>query len=225
MKKLSYKEIERQRREEDILKTAEQLLRERGYGNLNMDELAETVGISKPTLYQHFDGKDAIALCVLMRSYQRMDEFLSRPLDEPAINRLIAMIRRSMVLYGPGNILGGLRHEMNPQAMWKFVQEHPQLTTRKQEFIQRLHTLVDQAKAEGAIEAGIPTPVVTHVLLALNRSLSDPTLQTEIANNPARLESAIESVIGVFLHGVTPMQASVEALHEGDNDKDSSPSE
>ena len=64
MKKHSYKEIERQRREEDILHVAERLLLERGYGNLNMDELADAVGISKPTLYQHalggYQGKTGV---------------------------------------------------------------------------------------------------------------------------------------------------------------------
>ncbi len=65
----------------------------------------------------------------------------------------------------------------------------------------KLYGLVDKAKEEGDLDATIPTPVVTHTLLALNRSLSDPTLQAEIASNPEKLESAINSVIRVFLHG------------------------
>src|SRR5579859_6144904 len=114
MKKHSYKEIERQRREEDILQIAEGLLLERGYAELNMDELADAVGISKPTLYHHFTGKDEIALRVLMRSYRHMDEFLSAPLDEPAIDRLIGMIRRSLAIHGPGSIMASLHGELGP---------------------------------------------------------------------------------------------------------------
>ncbi len=218
MKKHSYKEIERQRREEEIVKVAERLLLERGYENLNMDELADSVGISKPTLYQHFSGKDEIAARVLMLNYQRLDEFLSRSLNEPAIDRLIALIRRSLVIHGPGSLLGSLRSDMRPQSIWKLIHEYPDLVNRKLGFIQKLNTLVDEAKAEGNIDSRIPTPVVTHVLLALNRSLSDPTLQAEIASNPERLGSAIESIIRVFLHGVTPLPANSQAPPAGETE-------
>lgn len=224
MKKHSYKEIERQRREEDILHVAERLLLERGYGNLNMDELADAVGISKPTLYAHFSGKDAIAVRVLMRSYRHMDEFLSQPVDEPAIDRLRAFIRRSLVIHGPGSVMASMRGEMGPQIVRRLMHDESYLAAYKQEFFQKLHKLVDTAKEEGDIDSSIPTSVVTHILLALNRSLADPTLQAEIASNPNRLDSAIESVIRVFLYGVTPTN-SQESLVNDKEEKLSSPAE
>ena len=64
MTKLSYKERSRLRREQDILRTAARMIRDNGYANLNMDDLADEVGISKPTLYQHFKGKDDKKVCL-----------------------------------------------------------------------------------------------------------------------------------------------------------------
>jgi len=60
--------------------------------------------------------------------------------------------------------------------------------------------------------------------LSLNRSLADPTLQAEIASNPNRLDSAIDSVIRVFLHGVTPTGRQV-TFTASDEEKLVSPAE
>lgn len=41
------------------------LFRKRGYTRVNMDEIAETAGITKRTLYSHFESKDALLENVL----------------------------------------------------------------------------------------------------------------------------------------------------------------
>ncbi len=69
----SYRDVERQRREKDILECAGKLLAERGYADLNMDDLAEAVGISKPTLYQHFKSKEDLVTQVVFQSYETME--------------------------------------------------------------------------------------------------------------------------------------------------------
>ena len=74
MGKITYKEKEKQRREVEILQKAAQLLTERGFANLNMDDLAEVVGISKPTLYQHFKSKDDLVTQVVIENFRVMDE-------------------------------------------------------------------------------------------------------------------------------------------------------
>jgi AcrR family transcriptional regulator len=208
MTKRSYKEVEKQRREEEILTAAGRILVERGYANLNMDELAEAVGISKPTLYQHFKSKEELAVRVVFNSFKAMGELISRPLDEPAIDRLTGMIRLSLKNHTAGSILTGLRSELRPEMMWKVMNSYPGLEEHKAKFNERLYELVNKAKEEGAIDPDIPTPVVTHSLFALNRSLGDPALQAEYANSPEKLERAVNSIVRVFLYGVTPVPHS-----------------
>ena len=204
MTKHSYREGELQRREEAILNNAEQLFLERGYANIKPDDIANVVGISKATLYQHFKSKDELVVKVLLRSYRSMNEFLAQPLDEPAIERLIAVIRRALAIHAPISIGASLSSGMRLESLWKTLHDYPQLADGKECFIQHLNTLVNKAKGEGNIDSSIPTPVVTYTLLALNRSLSDPILQAEFANNPEQLEGVMSSVIRVFLHGVAP---------------------
>src|SRR5260221_5554576 len=143
MTKQSYKDRERQRRENEILNCAEQLFVERGYANLNMDDLANGVGISKPTLYQHFKSKDDLAVRILLRSYQAMDDFLTRPLEGPAIERLIGLIRRSLTIHAPIGIIASLRGDMRPESMWKMAHRYPELADCKTNFKKSLFELVN----------------------------------------------------------------------------------
>ena len=206
--KHSYKDVERQRRETDILLAAERLLIEGGYTNLNMDELANLIGISKPTLYQHFKSKDELAVRVLLRSFSSIDEFISRPLDGPAIERLFELLRRFLAIQAPGSLSATLRPDLHPQMIMATMGNFPEFEGRKLQFLKHISSLVDTAKAEGSIDADIPTPIVTHMLLALSQSLARPSIQAQIANTPAQIEGAVNSVLRVFQHGVAPLPIS-----------------
>ena len=48
-----------------IMDAAYGLFRQRGYTRVNVDEIAEAAGITKRTLYSHFDSKDALLEAVL----------------------------------------------------------------------------------------------------------------------------------------------------------------
>ena len=92
-KKLSFKQRERQRREQEILRVAAQLIRERGYANLNMDDIAEEVGVSKPTLYQHFKSKDDMVAATMVKAMEDMDAFMRSLEGKSPINQLELILR------------------------------------------------------------------------------------------------------------------------------------
>src|SRR4051794_24864006 len=73
MNKMPYKEREKGRREHEILLNARRLIRESGYSALNMDDLADAVGISKPTLYQHFKSKEDLITHVLISGMEEIE--------------------------------------------------------------------------------------------------------------------------------------------------------
>jgi AcrR family transcriptional regulator len=49
--------------EERILDAADQLLAQRGYPSITMDDLAATAGVAKSTIYQRFQSKEHVVLC------------------------------------------------------------------------------------------------------------------------------------------------------------------
>ncbi len=58
------KERQLREREELILDRAREMLAEKGYLGLKLDELAEAVEYSKGTLYQHFSSKEDMILAI-----------------------------------------------------------------------------------------------------------------------------------------------------------------
>jgi len=53
---------------ERILDAAEDLIQTRSFHGFSFQDLADRVGIRKPSLYHHFDSKEALALAVLERA-------------------------------------------------------------------------------------------------------------------------------------------------------------
>lgn len=59
---------------ERILIKAQEIFTKDGYSRLNMDNLARNLGISKKTLYEHFDSKQSLFHEVLKSIYQKRSD-------------------------------------------------------------------------------------------------------------------------------------------------------
>jgi AcrR family transcriptional regulator len=64
--KPSFRERQKQLRESEIIATAAALLSSKGYAGMTLDDVANEVGISKPTLYQHFSSKEELGARILL---------------------------------------------------------------------------------------------------------------------------------------------------------------
>jgi len=58
-----------------ILDAAQQLFLERGFRSTSIDEIAETAPASKPTIYAHFPGKEALFTAVVGRTINGLTDF------------------------------------------------------------------------------------------------------------------------------------------------------
>ncbi|NJL57403.1 TetR/AcrR family transcriptional regulator [bacterium] len=95
----SFKERERERREQEILRAAAQLIRERGYNNVSMDDIAVEVGVSKPTLYQHFKSKDDMIASTMIQSMQSMRALMDELDADSPLAKLVEMLRHMLESY------------------------------------------------------------------------------------------------------------------------------
>lgn len=64
-----------------ILDTASRVFYERGTLAVGVNELAEAAGVSKVTLYRHFDSKDALVAAFLRRRSDRVSAWLRAAAD------------------------------------------------------------------------------------------------------------------------------------------------
>lgn len=197
--KRSYKERERQRREDDILQAAARLLHERGYANLNMDELADVVGISKPTLYAHFKSKDDLVVQVIVRNFHTVDDYLAQPPQGTVLERLVEVLRRMIkTKRTPGHFLG----MPNPELM-RMLHAHPVLETSRRRIDNALHALVEEGKANGEIAPDLPTDMIVRALFCLQGVvIGRPPEMYLIPDDEDALDQAIDHLIRLFLHGV-----------------------
>jgi AcrR family transcriptional regulator len=53
-----------------VLQSAFKLFRRRGYARISMDEIASAARVTKRTLYQHFESKDALLAAVLKEHHE-----------------------------------------------------------------------------------------------------------------------------------------------------------
>lgn len=93
MSTLSPKKQEIQKRERRILELARRMVLTGGYHGLGLDSLAEELGVSRGTIYNHFKCKEEIILALLVETMERRRDMFQRAAayqDQPRI-RLAAI--------------------------------------------------------------------------------------------------------------------------------------
>lgn len=98
--KLTFKQRMMINREQLIIETVNSLLATKGYDAMTVDEIADTVGIAKASLYRHFPSKEALAVGALVDTMQAgLDEIDKINLQNlPAIDKLKAITQWAMRL-------------------------------------------------------------------------------------------------------------------------------
>ena len=72
MNQISRRAQNRQDKQRRILRAAVQVFAEQGFGGATMDQIAQVAGLSKPTLYQYFSGKEALFVAMMKGSGDAM---------------------------------------------------------------------------------------------------------------------------------------------------------
>ena len=160
----SFKEHIHQAREEAILQTTCQLLGEKGFDTMTMDDVAQGVGIAKASLYKHFNSKEDLCCAAMVQVLERVRAYVgsldtvAAPADQLrsvvrwSLERLLAQdmpllpsrysALRAVLLSDPGYI-DGLVRVSDQIGQW-----------------------ITQAQAEGSIDPTLPPLVVLYTLYA-----------------------------------------------------------
>jgi AcrR family transcriptional regulator len=195
---MSYKEREKGRREREILLCARHLIHESGYVDLNMDSLAEAVGISKPTLYQHFKNKEDVIIHVLIDGIEEVEEYLLTPSEELPLERLKVALRLILVnRYGTHGLLNDFEADVITSTLYK----HPDVVQVKKRVLTEVERLIDEGKAIGEIISTIPTPLISVLLFKLLGLLSTPQCFKHPMDSDV-LASHIDNIVAMFVRAI-----------------------
>jgi len=193
------RERQRAEREALILDEAERLLSEHGYHDLLMEQLAETVGIAKGTIYLHFPRKEDLAATIIERGLDRLTEQfagLSADRERTATERLREVMGRLQAgSKGWTAIMAG----ENGQSLRIALKNRPGLDDRMRRFLGELAALVDQGKATGEFDQAIASPVAAMALVALVRAM---IMQGRFESLAVSEAEATDSAIRLFFGGL-----------------------
>lgn len=192
MSKLSLKERQRLLREEEILNVGQRLMSIQGYSGLNMDEIASEVGISKPTLYQHFASKEDLIGSIIARIILTAEDDLKQSAASlPAIARLEAGLRRSLK-----RRLDSYNFKLTMPPI--HLMHHPKLLEAQGRITKIIGEHVDAAKRDGDINPDLPTPVICTLVMMLFRTDFD----NMIVNGAITSDDLIDRLVEIMMNGI-----------------------
>src|SRR4051794_5308964 len=178
-------------RERAILETAEELLRERPFHEVSVDDLARGAGISRPTFYFYFPSKDAVLLTLLDRMVEeargQMGEALERFSEDPPrwLRAGITVIYETFSSHRAVTVAGADALATSPEAreLWEGVMEG---------FVQQTTAMIEAERARGAAPPGVPA---RDLAIALNRMNERVLLSTFAGQAPAVDEPNVLDVL------------------------------
>lgn len=165
MKKLTFKQRMMLERESLIIETVNHLLATKGYDGMTVDEIADTVGIAKASLYRHFPSKEALGMAALVDIMHKALEVINQlnATDQIAIDKLKALTQWAMRL-------------KLAQKMPNLPSENSQLRElliANDDYTNNLVMLsdsigewIEQAQAEGKLQSNIPGLAILYTLYA-----------------------------------------------------------
>lgn len=157
-----------------ILKAADRLFYRDGINATGVERLAAEASVSKRTLYQHFPSKQAIVAEYLKRIQESVGDPISPTVADAQRApraRLLAVFDRTMP---PGQLRGCPFHNAVVEAAEAMPEVTDIVHNHKQDFIDGLVALAEQAGAANPRQLGWQLAVVYEGAAALGTSLDDP---------------------------------------------------
>jgi AcrR family transcriptional regulator len=193
----SFRDRQRQFREDAILEATHELLAQKGFVAMTMDDVAQRVGIAKGSLYQHFKSKEELLAAVLISFMDRISTFIENlPSKQSRIDRLKQTYRRAIEL----RFQQGFPDLFNAKPSVKDVLiKNAAYVASSDRMWDALERLFDDAKRAGDITTEIPTEVLVHSAIATVR---DSELDSLIDTGRITREALSEFLVQMFFGGI-----------------------
>src|SRR5690349_20544317 len=162
----SLRERQRQERERLILLATSEVLVEKGYDAMSMEEVASRIGISRAAIYLHFSSKEELVLALMERGVQSSAEKLDVILaDESSPREKVRMIIEQSY--------GGMSHPSfqvfsavlhSPTFLSKISEARKNMHGLWNPTMQRLTTVLEEGKRSGDFDPDMPTVLMVSLL-------------------------------------------------------------
>jgi AcrR family transcriptional regulator len=191
----SLRQRRRQMLEAEILEAAREILSERGYAAMAMDELAAQVGISKPTLYSHFATKDDIVVATIVREMERFLALIESEADHRTPLQRLIFVLRKMIEFQEAKTMG--TQQWTPEVFLLICAREEGMNCIRR-IDSAITALIQAGIAAGEIDPSLDPPTVASAFYALGSALKHIRFTRAGATHPA----AADMLTTLFERGV-----------------------
>ena len=189
-------------RRRTIVRTAAEAFLERGYRRVSMDDLAAQLAISKRTLYEHFETKEALLQAVV----DRFMDSLERGGDELMADDSLSLEEKIEQI---GTTLAAHLQDVDRSFVEDLERGAPEVARRLSERRQNrmhamMHTLITEGQKQGTVRADVPAEVVIEMLVACTEQLATATVLRRLPIPPREVAPMI---LRTLLHGILARNA------------------
>jgi AcrR family transcriptional regulator len=147
------------RAHEEALEAALKLIGERGIENVSMDAIAEESGVSKATIYKHWENKEALCLDAIARVRAHLP-----PPGTGDPKREMAALLRGLTRAGKHSNLAAIM----PKVV-SYASTHPAFRSAWRERVEeprraRVRSLIERAVLQGQLRPGVDLDLAYHML-------------------------------------------------------------
>lgn len=162
--KVSFKEQMHQAREHAILRSACDLLGEKSFDAMTMDDVAGKVGIAKASLYKHFPSKEDLAAAAMVRVMrQAQDMIAALPTDAAPLDNLQAVVRWVLQVKLAGDM--PTLPSQNSSLRAALIANRDYMDGLM-EISERLGGWIEAAQADGSLNPDLPAIAILYTFFA-----------------------------------------------------------
>jgi AcrR family transcriptional regulator len=196
--KLSFKDQAFKLREDSILDATTGILATKGFDLMTMDDVANLIGISKPSLYKHFKSKEDLVGSTMVRlldgaSYQleQLPEALS------AKEKLSALLEWALRV----RLEGGMPFLPSTSAhVREMLMRNLKYVGKVIKLNAKLEKLVQQAQKKGELNPDLPTDVILYSYYART---CDPAVEYLQRFSKMSKDDIVKHMLNVCFGGLT----------------------
>jgi len=196
---------------EAIIEAAERLFLERGFGSVSMDELAETAGLARRTLYNQFANKEEIFREMLLRVSSQLEHAFPPGIETQGnVEEVLRLIARAILeLHKHPEYLGFLRMVVADSRQFPWIAEEFAAVMDPQ--TERLARYLDHLTVMGILDCRNPM-LAAHQFMGLLNEFSLWPWMMGRESVPVPDEAVVEETVRMFLQSYGRLRPREKAL-------------
>jgi AcrR family transcriptional regulator len=190
-----------------IMEAAGQKFIQHGFSRVTMEEIAEDLGMSKKTLYQHYESKMALLKELVVYKTKECQGLMCGLCDTENMS-FVEKLKKGLEFVGSlyASFNKHFVDDMRKHApeVWKVIDEH-----RRKHIVEEFSELLKEGVQRGKFRSDVDLKLTTMILLTLVESLINPD---KLAEMPYTAKQIFENITIVFFEGFLTEEGRAEYL-------------